>query len=92
MDDSLDEFYNKYHFNLILLFGAIIVIYIGIFSLFNNATFNTPQARPWILMIELIMWGLFILIVYMNMKYFSVFDFDFHRSEEHTSELQSRGV
>jgi hypothetical protein len=79
MDDSLDEFYNKYHFNLILLFGVIIVIYIGIFSLFNNLTFNTPEARPWILMIELIMWGLFILILYMNMKYFSVFDIDFHQ-------------
>jgi hypothetical protein len=60
-----------------MLFGFIVVIYIGIFTLFNNFTFNTPQARPWILMIEVIMWGLFILIVFLNVKYFNGFDLKF---------------
>ena len=77
MDNSLEEFYKQYHLNLIVLFGFIVVIYIGIFTLFNNFTFNTPQARPWIFMIEVIMWGLFILIVFLNVKYFHGFDLKF---------------
>jgi len=77
MDNSLEEFYKQYHVNLIILFGVIVVIYIGIFTLFNNFSFNTPQAKPWIILIELIMWGLFILIIYMNIKHFRVYDFKF---------------
>jgi hypothetical protein len=79
MGDSLDEFYKQYHVNLIVLFGVIIVIYIGIFTIFNNYSFNTPEARPWIMMIEIIMWGLFILIIFMNLKYFSVFEFNLNQ-------------
>ena len=77
MDDSLEEFYKEYHVNLIILFGVIVVIYIGIFTVFNSFSFNTPQARPWIILIELIMWGLFIFILYINIKHFSVYDFHF---------------
>jgi hypothetical protein len=77
MDNSLEEFYKEYHVNLIILFGVIVVIYIGIFTLFNNFSFNTPQSRPWIILIELIMWGLFVLILYLNIKHFSVFDIKF---------------
>lgn len=79
MGDSLDEFYKQYHVNLIVLFGVIIVIYIGIFTIFNNYSFNTPEARPWIMMIEIIMWGLFIFIIFMNVKYFSAFEFNFNQ-------------
>jgi hypothetical protein len=78
MDTSLDEFYNKYHVNLVILFVIIITIYIGIFTLFNSFTFNTPAARPWIMLIEFFMWGLFIVIVYMNVKYFSNYDLNFN--------------
>ena len=77
MDNSFEEFYKQYHLNLIVLFGFIVVIYIGIFTLFNNFTFNTPEARPWIFMIEVIMWALFILIIFLNVKYFHGFDIKF---------------
>jgi len=77
MDNSLEEFYKHYHVNLIILFGVIVIIYIGVFSLFNSVSFNTPQARPWIILVELIMWGLFILILYMNLKHFSEIDVKF---------------
>jgi hypothetical protein len=78
MTDSLDEFYKEYHVNLIALFGVVIIIYIGIFSLFNNVSVNTPEARPWIVMIEICLWILFIVILFLNMKYFSKFEFDFN--------------
>jgi hypothetical protein len=78
MTDSLDEFYKEYHLNLIALFGVVIIIYIGIFSLFNNVSVNTPEARPWIVMIEICLWILFIVILFLNMKYFSKFEFDFN--------------
>lgn len=78
MTDSLDDFYKEYHVNLIALFGVIIIIYIGIFSLFNNISLNTPEARPWIIMIEICLWILFIVILFLNMKYFSKFEFDFN--------------
>jgi hypothetical protein len=78
MTDSLDEFYKEYHVNLIALFGVVIIIYIGIFSLFNNVSVNTPEARPWIVMIEVCLWILFIVILFLNMKYFSKFEFDFN--------------
>lgn len=78
MSDSMEEFYKQYHVNLVALFGVIIIIYIGIFSLFNNISVNTPEARPWIAMIELCLWILFIVIVFLNIKHFSNFDFNFN--------------
>jgi hypothetical protein len=78
MTDSLDEFYKEYHLNLIVLFGVVIIIYISIFSLFNNVSVNTPEARPWIVMIEVCLWILFIVILFLNMKHFSKFEFDFN--------------
>ncbi len=75
---EIDDFYNQYHVNLIALFGVIVVIYIGIFSLFNNISLNTPETRPWIQMIEVFLWVLFIVILYFNMKYFRQFEFDFN--------------
>lgn len=78
MTDSLDKFYKEYNVNLLSLFGVIILIYIAIFSLFNNVSLNTPEARPWIAMIEIFLWILFIVILFLNIKYFSKFEFDFN--------------
>lgn len=75
---DIDEFYNQYHVNLIALFGVIVIIYIGIFSVFNNISLNTPETRPWILMIEIFLWILFIVILFLNMKHFRQFEFDFN--------------
>jgi len=75
---DLDEFYKQYHVNLIGLFGIIVVVYIGIFSLFNNISLNTPEARPWILMIEIFLWVLFIVILFLNIKHFRHFEFEFN--------------
>jgi hypothetical protein len=74
---DIDDFYNQYHVNLIALFGVIVVIYIGIFSLFNQVSLNTPETRPWILMIEIFLWILFIVILFLNMKHFRQFEFNF---------------
>ena len=75
---SIDDFYNKYHVNLIALFGVSVLVYIGIFSLFNHISLNTPEYKPWILMIEIVLWVLFIVILFLNMKYFKDFEFDFN--------------
>lgn len=75
---ELEDFYKEYHVNLLALFGVVIIIYIGIFSLFNNISLNTPEARPWIVMIEIFLWILFIVILFLNMKYFRNFEFDFN--------------
>jgi hypothetical protein len=78
MTDSLDDFYREYHVNLIGLFGVIVIVYISIFSLFNSISLNTPEARPWIAMIEILLWILFVVILFLNMKHFSKFEFDFN--------------
>ena len=57
MTDSLEDFYKEYNVNLLTLFGVIILIYLSIFSLFNNISLNTPEARPWIAMIEILLWN-----------------------------------
>jgi hypothetical protein len=75
---DIDEFYQKYHVNLIGLFGVIILIYIAIFSLFNQVSLNTPESRPWITMIEIFLWVLFIVIVFLNIRHYKQFDFDFN--------------
>lgn len=73
---SFEDFYKDHHVNLIALFGVIIVIYIVIFMLFNNTTINTPEARPWITIIELFLWILFIVILFINIRHFSNFDYN----------------
>lgn len=74
--DSLDDFYEHYHVNLIGLFGIVVLIYVVIFSLFNNTSLNTPEARPWITIVEVFLWILFIVILFLNMKHFRNMDFD----------------
>ena len=78
MSDSLEDFYKEYNVNLLTLFGVIILIYLSVFSLFNNISLNTPEARPWIAMIEILLWILFIVILFLNMRHFSNFEFDFN--------------
>ena len=75
---DIDDFYNQHNVNLIALFGVIVIIYIGIFSLFNSISLNTPETRPWILIIEIFLWILFIVILFLNMKHFRQFDFNFN--------------
>jgi hypothetical protein len=77
---ELDDFYNQYHVHLIGLFGVVILIYISIFSLFNNISLNTPEVRPWIVLIEIFLWILLIVIIFLNMKHFKHFEFDFKSS------------
>ena len=75
--DSVDKFYKEYHVNLVSLFVVVIIIYIAAFSLLNNVIANTPQAKPFITLVEVFLWILFLLILLLNIKYFSKFDFDF---------------
>jgi hypothetical protein len=74
--DTLTEFYEHYSLNLIGLFGVVVLVYVIIFSVFNNSSLNTPQARPWILLVEVFLWGLFVVIIFLNMKHFKDMDFD----------------
>ena len=76
--DSLDDLYKQYPINLIGLFGVVVLVYIAIFSLFNNSAMNNPVVRPWIFLVEIILWILFIAIVFLNIKNFRDMDFDIH--------------
>ena len=75
---DIDDFYSQYHVNLIALFGVIVLVYIGIFSLFNHISLNNPESKPWIMMIEVFLWVLFIVILFLNIKHFKQFEFDFN--------------
>lgn len=76
--DSWDEVYKKYPINLMFLFGVVVIVYVAIFSLFNNSAMNTPGARPFLLVIEIFLWILFVVIVFLNLKNFQHMDFDIH--------------
>ncbi len=76
--DSWDELYSKYPINLIALFGIVVFVYVAIFSLFNNSAMNTPGTRPWFLLIEITLWILFLVIVFLNIQHFRGSDYDIH--------------
>lgn len=66
-----------YPINLIGLFGVVVLAYVLIFALFNT-TLNTPGTRPLFLVIEIFLWILFLVIVFLNIQHYRNMDYDIH--------------
>ena len=78
-----DDFFNIYRIKSILLLIFVIVIYIVLFSILNSAKLNSPETKPWILVIEVILWVVLIIILVMNVRYFNDKDFNFNDTFKH---------
>jgi hypothetical protein len=78
-----DDFFNVYRIKSIILLAFVIIIYIVLFSILNSATFNTPESKPWILVIEVILWVVLIITLVMNVRYFNDKDFNFNDTFKH---------
>ena len=73
-----DDFFNVYRIKSIILLVFVIVIYIVLFSILNSTKLNSPETKPWILVIEVILWVVLIVILVMNVRYFNDKDFNFN--------------
>jgi hypothetical protein len=70
-------FMNVYRVKMILLLVFVILIYVVIFSLLNNASVSNPESKPYIFIIEIVLWVVLIAIIVMNVRYFNDKDFSF---------------
>jgi hypothetical protein len=70
-------FLNVYRVKMILLLVFVILIYVVIFSLLNNASVSNPESKPYIFVIEIVLWVVLIAIIVMNVRYFNDKDFSF---------------
>ena len=78
-----DDFFNVYRIKSILLLAFVIVVYIILFSILNSTKLNSPETKPWILVIEVILWIVLIIILVMNVRYFNDKDFNFNNTFKH---------
>jgi hypothetical protein len=78
-----DDFFNIYRIKSILLLIFVIIIYILLFSVLNSTKLNSPETKPWILVIEVILWVVLIVILVMNVRYFNDKDFNFYDTFKH---------
>ena len=72
-------FMNVYRVKMILLLVFVILIYVVIFSLLNNASVSNPESKPYIFVIEIVLWVVLIAIIVMNVRYFNDKDFSFEQ-------------
>jgi len=72
-------FMNVYRVKMILLLVFVILIYVVIFSLLNNASVSNPESKPYIFVIEIVLWVVLIAIIVMNVRYFNDKDFSFQQ-------------
>jgi hypothetical protein len=86
VDASYDEnnrdiigFMNVYRVKMILLLVFVILIYVVIFSLLNNASISNPESKPYIFVIEIVLWVVLVAIIVMNVRYFNDKDFSFEQ-------------
>jgi hypothetical protein len=70
-------FLNVYRVKMILLLVFVIMIYVVIFSLLNNASVSNPESKPYIFVIEIVLWIVLVTIIVMNVRYFNDKDFSF---------------
>lgn len=70
-------FLNVYRVKMILLLVFVILIYVVIFSLLNNASVSNPESKPYIFIIEIVLWVVLVAIIVMNVRYFNDKDFSF---------------
>jgi hypothetical protein len=55
----------------------VILIYVVIFSLLNNASVSNPERKPYIFVIEVVMWIVLVVIIALNVRYYNDKDFSF---------------
>ena len=67
--DKFYNFYDKYKNGLLLLLGLVIIVFVLVFSLFNNASMDSPESRPWISAIEIILWIVLFVVIIINLKW-----------------------
>ena len=86
VDASYDEnnrdiigFMNVYRVKMILLLVFVILMYVVIFSLLNNASISNPESKPYIFVIEIVLWVVLVAIIVMNVRYFNDKDFSFEQ-------------
>jgi len=72
-------FMNVYRVKMILLLVFVILFYVVIFSLLNNASVSNPESKPYIFVIEIVLWVVLIAIIVMNVRYFNDKDFSFEQ-------------
>jgi len=72
-------FLNVYRVKMILLLVFVILIYVVIFSLLNNASVSNPESKPYIFVIEMVLWVVLIAIIVMNVRYFNDKDLSFEQ-------------
>lgn len=70
-------FFNVYRVKMILLLFVVILIYVVIFSLLNNASTANPERKPYIFVIEIVLWAVLIAIIVLNVRYYNDKDFSF---------------
>ena len=75
-----DDFFNVYRIKSIMLLVVVIILYVVFFSVLNSASLNTPESKPWILIIEVFLWVVLIVILVMNVRYFNDKDFNFNNT------------
>jgi len=78
-----DDFFNVYRIKSIMLLVVVIILYVVFFSVLNSASLNTPESKPWILIIEVFLWVVLIVILVMNVRYFNDKDFNFNNTFKH---------
>jgi len=72
-------FMNVYRVKMILLLVFVILFYVVIFSLLNNASVSNPESKPYIFVIEIVLWVELVAIIVMNVRYFNDKDFSFEQ-------------
>jgi len=82
-EERSDEFFNVYRIKSIILLVFVIVIYIILFSILNSTKLSSPETKPWIFVIEVILWVVLIVILVMNVRYFNDKDFNFNDTFKH---------
>ena len=86
-------FLNVYRVKMILLLVFVILVYVVIFSLLNNASVSNPERKPYIFVIEVVMWIVLVVIIVLNVRYYNDKDFSFDQIfrnlfSENTPELE----
>lgn len=72
-------FLNIYRVKMILLLVFVILFYVVIFSLLNNASESNPESKPYIFIIEIVLWVVLVAIIVMNVRYYNDKDFSFEQ-------------
>jgi hypothetical protein len=77
-DENYDSYtiFNSYKTHLVLLLAFVLFVFIVVFSLLGNSNFM-ENAKPWMFIIEIILWVILISIIVLNIKTIKSGNIDF---------------